>query len=75
MEVVEHVVEVSSKLGSISNFYEFSEEIHQITKYTEDECRIGKYSNLLRKTVFNPELAYDFRRNFFVRKSVEYQSF
>ena len=55
MEVVEHVVKVSSKLGSIWNFCEFSEEIHQITKCTDDECGIGKYNNLLRKTVFNPE--------------------
>lgn len=72
MEVVEHVVKVSAKLGSIWNFCEFSAEIHQIKKCTDDECRIGKYNNLLRKTVFNPELAYDFRRNFFVTKSVEH---
>ena len=69
--ILEHILEVSSKLGSIQQFCEFCEEIHKITKCNNDDCSIGIYTNLIRN-VFNPELNYDYRRIFFVKKLVGY---
>ena len=72
MEIVENILEVSSKLGSIQQFCEFGEDTHKITKCNDDCCNIRIYNDLLRTTVFDPELDYDYRINFFVKNSVEY---
>ena len=67
MEVVEHIIVLSLKLDSIQQFCEFSKDIHKIAKCTKNDCPIEK-----KKTVFNPELDYDFPRIFWVKQSVEY---
>ena len=72
MEVVEHIIVFSLKLDSIQQFCEFSKDIHKIAKCTKNDCPIEIYNNSLRKTVFNPELDYDFPRIFCVKQSVEY---
>lgn len=56
MEVIENIPEVSLELASIQQFCEFSEDIHKITKCSDDFCNIRIYNNLLRKTAFNPEI-------------------
>ena len=66
MEVVVNIFEVSSKLGLIQYFCEFSEDIHKIRKCNDDSCTIRIYNDL-----FNPELD-DYRIKCFVKKSIEY---
>ena len=39
-EVVENILEVSSKLGSIQQFCEFSEDTHKIAKCNDNCCNI-----------------------------------
>ena len=65
---MDNILDVSSKLGSIQQFCEFSEDIHKIIKCSDDCCNIRIYNDLLRKTVFNPGLDYDYRIKFFVKK-------
>ena len=66
IEVVENILDVSSKLSSIQQFCEFSEDIHKITKCSGNCCNIRIYHDLLRTTVFDPELDYDYRIKCFV---------
>ena len=51
MQVVEHIIVLSLKLGSIQQFCEFSKDIHKIAKCTKNDCSIEIYNNSLRKTV------------------------
>ena len=60
MAIVENILEVSSKLSSIQQFCEFTEDIHKITKCSDDCCSIRIYNDLLRTTSFDPELDFDY---------------
>lgn len=70
MEVVENIVEVSAKLESIHQFCKFSEDIHKTAKCHEKNCKIGTYISSLM-VVFDPELDYNFRINFFIKKKIQ----
>ena len=71
MAIVENILEVSSKLSSIQQFCEFTEDIHKITKCSDDYCSIRIYNDLLRTTAFDPELDFIILI-IFVKKSDEY---
>ena len=54
MEVVEHIFEVSTKLESILQFYDFCEDIHKTAKCSEENCSFAIYINSLTD-VLDPE--------------------
>ena len=68
---VQKVIEISSQLGSIQEFCKFVDSFHSITKCTEPNCPVGNLGSKLKKEMFDENLSYDHRRNFFVKFCVE----
>ena len=71
MEVVEHIFEVSTKLESILQFYDFCEDIHKTAKCSEENCSFAIYINSLTD-VLDPEKNYFFQVNLPIKKSAEH---
>ena len=68
---VQKVIEISSQLGSIEEFCKFVDSFHSITKCTEPNCPVGNLGSKLKKEMFDENLSYDQRRNFFLKFCVE----
>ena len=67
MYKVQKVIEISSQLSSILEFCKFVDSFHSITKCTKPNCPIGNLGSKLKKKMFDVNLSYNHRRNFFVK--------
>lgn len=72
MNVVQKIVEVSQKISTVQEFYEFSEGIHKMFECDQTDSDIKNYLEALREIIFNPYEDYDFPRNFFFKQSMKY---
>ena len=71
MYKAQKVIEISSQLSSSQEFCKFVDSFHLITKCTEPNCPVGNLGSKLKKEMFDENLSYDHRRNFFVKFCVE----
>ena len=71
MEAVFEIYCVCAELGKMQEFCLFTENVHKIANYTDNDWEIEKFINELSKNVFSEELSYDERRKVFVQHSME----
>ena len=66
MDKVQYVIKIAFQIGSVQEFCEFVETIHNVAKCTDSHCPTEVFNRKLNKTVFDENITYDDRRNFFL---------
>ena len=66
MDKVQYVIKIAFQIGSVQEFCEFVETIHTVAKCTDSHCPTEVFNRKLNKTVFDENITYDDRRNFFL---------
>ena len=51
MNVVQKIFEVSQKISTVQEFYDFSEEIHKMFECDQTDCDIKNYFEALREII------------------------
>ena len=65
------MTDIASQLDSMQEFCEFVDTVHMITKCTDPNCLIKIFNSKLKKEMFDENLSYDDRRNFFLKHCVQ----
>ena len=71
MEKVQKVIDIASQLGLMQEFCESVGTVHAVAKCSESNSEINIFNSKLKKEIFNENLSYNDRRNFFLRHCVK----
>ena len=62
----EKIFYISSELLRMQEFWEFTNKVHILAKFTEKNCSIQNFFSKIKEVIFDKELSYDKRRLFFI---------
>lgn len=65
MDLFENLIDASSKLGSIQEFCEFTDDIRNAIGCDKPESDILNFLKPLKGVILNRHKDYDYRRNFY----------
>ena len=66
MELFKNLVKVSSEIGKINDFFEFTKDIYKLIGHKKTDCDILSFLVPLEEVFSDPDKGYDFQRNFFM---------
>lgn len=67
MDTNQHIIEISSEIGSIQKFCSLVNAFHNLTKCAYPQCNIRSFNEILREVVFeNKNKSYEDTRTFFI---------
>ena len=62
----EKIFYISSELLRMQEFWEVTNKVHILAKFTEKNCSIQDFFSKIKEVIFDKELSYDKRRLFFI---------
>ena len=66
MELFKNLVKVSSEIGKINDFFEFTKDIYKLIKHKKTDCDILSFLVTIEEVFSDPNKGYDFQRSFFI---------
>ena len=69
--VLKKIFFMSTELSKMQEFLLFTQNIHKLSKCTENDCEIEKLLDSINERIFNEELSFDERRIFFTDNSLK----
>ena len=69
--VLKKIFFMSTELSKMQEFLLFTQNVHKLSKCTENDCEIEKLLDSINERIFNEELSFDERRIFFTDNSLK----
>ena len=69
--VLKKIFFMSTELSKMQEFLLFTQNVHKLSKCTENDCEIEKLLDSINEWIFNEELSFDERRIFFTDNSLK----